>query len=144
MGARTDFVKAMVLGVIVGVATTTAFFQLRTTSCPPAPPAPAPSPTRAHIEPVPELPVDAATSVDDDAAAADSPRRKTLMDNLAKAGVPVAEVHLSCTGVCCELTLEDITYDEHAAKIKAVFEITHGTAWQSRKIGSVRAVERCW
>ena len=29
MGARTDFVKAMLVGVVIGVAITTAFFQLR-------------------------------------------------------------------------------------------------------------------
>ena len=29
MGARTDFVRAMVFGVVIGVAITTAFFQLR-------------------------------------------------------------------------------------------------------------------
>jgi hypothetical protein len=53
MGARTDFVKAMLLGVIVGVAITTTFFQLRDSSCPPAP-------KPVHIQPIPELPSDAA------------------------------------------------------------------------------------
>jgi hypothetical protein len=53
MGARTDFVKAMVLGVIVGIAITTTFFQLRETSCPPAP-------KPVHIQPIPELPPPAA------------------------------------------------------------------------------------
>ena len=54
MGARTDFVKAMLLGVIVGVAITTTFFQLRDTpSCPPVP-------KPVHIQPLPELPADAA------------------------------------------------------------------------------------
>jgi hypothetical protein len=53
MGARTDFVKAMVLGVIVGVAITTTFFQLRETSCPPVE-------QPVYIQPIPELPSDAA------------------------------------------------------------------------------------
>ena len=55
MGARTDFVKAMVLGVIVGIAITTTFFQLRETSpsCPP-------NAKPVHIQPIPELPSDAA------------------------------------------------------------------------------------
>ena len=52
MGARTDFVKAMLLGVIVGIAITTAFFQLRSPSCPPDPPA---------SKALPAMPVDAAT-----------------------------------------------------------------------------------
>ncbi|MBA3500105.1 MAG: hypothetical protein H0T65_07025 [Deltaproteobacteria bacterium] len=140
MGARTDFVKAMVLGVIVGVAITTAFFQLRTTTCPPIPEPPAPSPVRehVHIEPVPELPVDAAV------VAVENPRRQSLVDKLAKVGVSVAEVQLTCTNTCCELTLEDIAYDEHAPDIKAAFEITTGTPWQSRKIGTLRVIERCW
>ena len=50
MGARTDFVKAMVLGMIVGIAITTTFFQLRDTSCPPA----------TQRQPMPQLPPDAA------------------------------------------------------------------------------------
>ena len=29
MGARTDFVRALLIGIIVGAAITTAFFQLR-------------------------------------------------------------------------------------------------------------------
>jgi hypothetical protein len=53
MGARTDFVKAMLLGVIVGIAITTAFFQLlRSPTCPPVPPA---------SKPLPAMPVDANT-----------------------------------------------------------------------------------
>ena len=137
MGARTDFIKAMVLGVIVGVAITTAFFQLRTTACPTVPASPPSPPPRVHIEPVPELPPI-------DAAVADNPRRQTLIDKLAKIGLSDAETRLSCTATCCELTLEDVAYDEHAAEIKAVFEITAGTPWQSRKIGTLRVVERCW
>jgi hypothetical protein len=140
MGARTDFIKAMVLGVIVGVAITTAFFQLRTPACP-IPEPPAPSPTRVHIEPVPEPPLAPADAAVD---AAPNPRRQSLVDKLEKVGLPIAEVQLTCTATCCELTLEDIAYDEHAADIKAAFEITSGTPWQSRKIGTLRVIERCW
>ncbi len=43
MGARTDFVRAMLFGVVIGVAITTAFFQLRRS---PSPSAPAIAPDR--------------------------------------------------------------------------------------------------
>jgi hypothetical protein len=128
MGARGDFVKAMLFGVVIGVASTTAFFQLRggpaAPECPKPPPPPAPKPT-VKLEPT-------------------SPRTRALIDQLAKSSVTFEPTQVSCTTNCCTISVDDVTYDEHADAIKAALEITPGTPWQSKKAGSIRIIEKCW
>jgi len=132
MGARTDFVKAMVLGIVIGVATTTAFFQLRTTTCPPAAGSAAQPPAKKiTIEPV-------------DPIAAPSPRTAQLVEQLGKAGITIDASQVTCDARCCKLAVDDATYDEHAAAIKATLEAMPGTSWQATKAGTVRLVEKCW
>ena len=140
MGARTDFVKAMVLGVIVGVASTTAFFQLRKSECPaPAPPQKksssiAPAAPSTSASPAPALPRAAAPVAD----------RQQVAERLGTLGVPSNLVEVACTQQCCEISIDDGAYEEHADGIKRALDIAPGTAWQSRKAGTIRVIEKCW
>ena len=134
MGARTDFVRAMLFGIVIGVATTTAFFQLRSTSCPPSP-----SPDRVTIEPMDPPPIDALVA--DPRAPA---RTQDLVELLAKAGVAIDDAHVACEARCCRVSVDEATYDEHADGIKSALSITPGTSWQAYKAGTVRVLEKCW
>jgi len=143
MGARTDFVRAMLFGIVIGVATTTAFFQLRSTSCPPtSPPA---APKRVTIEP---MDTPANTPTIDATARVDVPdvpvRKHHLIEQLAKAGIAVDDARVTCEPRCCRVSVDEATYDEHAEGIKSALSITPGSSWQAYKAGTVRVLEKCW
>ena len=139
MGARTDFVRAMMFGVIVGVAITTAFFQLRKTECPPPAPAPAPAPSSS----VREAPSPAHAALPNDAAVVVS-QQQQIVERLGTLGVPSNLVQVACKSACCEVAIDDGAYEEHADDIKRALDIAPGTPWQSRKAGTIRIVEKCW
>ena len=144
MGARTDFVRAMMFGVIVGVAITTAFFQLRKTACPPPAPAPAPAPSSSSSAPSPSsvlearvrsLPPDAAGTVDV------APQIAARLEAL---GLPSDLLLVTCNAGCCFVSIEDGVYEEHADDIKRALDSAAGMGWQSRKAGTIREIQKCW
>lgn len=130
MGARTDFVRAMLFGVVIGVALTTAFFQLRTPGTPPAPAldrGASPRPPKITIEP-----------------AVESANKQRLVDALAKTGVAFDAAEVACDASCCRISVDDATYDEHADGIKSALASAPGRSWQATKAGTVRMLEKCW
>lgn len=144
MGARTDFVRAMLFGVIVGVAITTAFFQLRKSDCPAPAPAPAPAPQKSSSSIAPPSPTATTTVPALPADAATVAVAQQIEDKLGTLGVPSNLVQVACKSACCEVSIDDGAYEEHADDIKRALDIAPGTAWQSRKAGTIRVIEKCW
>lgn len=172
MGRRRDFIQAMLLGVVVGVAITVAVFQLRGTadiSAAPTPtecpkPVECAKPSRAAMTPNKVMPnsdlgasprepdADHGMSTSDDwwnklppDPAWDEPRKTKVLERLDKLGVKLDAKQVECKRRCCRIALTDDVYDEHWADISSLgldFEAPDGVGVANA--GTTYLVTKCW